>query len=163
MSLVAVFMSLMLSVPSLAVSERRGMGWVRDHPAVEATAAEVALVPAPPTAPECDVWCEGIGVARAAEAQGDMAGVIVAMAGAYRVPELAGWGLATAMCESGLNPTAWSGYYEGLFQHDPGYWPARAVNAGWPGASTFDPVANAGVTMWMRSAGYFASNWPNCP
>lgn len=126
-----------------------------------APAAEAA--PAPVTVNEgCDSWCEWVREAYGVAAAGNMSDVIYAAAHGNRVPEMAAWGLATATCESGLNPNAWSGYYEGLFQHSPDYWPARAEAAGFAGASTFDPVANAFVTMWMISAGYPTSHWPNC-
>lgn len=134
---------------------------------VPVEAADVALVaapapPTPPPGPPCDQWCSGISAANQAAAQGDMVGVITAAAAAYGVPELAGWGVATARCESNLNPVADSGYYLGLFQHDPFYWPDRAAAAGFAGASPLDPVANAATSMWMRSAGMGAQHWPVC-
>jgi len=67
--------------------------------------------------------------------------------------------LSIANCESGFNPNAVNhGYYEnghpsGLFQHLSGYWPARAAAHGYPGASVFDPVANANVTASMWATG----------
>ncbi len=63
--------------------------------------------------------------------------------------------LRIARCESGLNPNAVNrNYYEngnpsGLYQHLSGYFPARAAKYGYAGASVFDPVANANVTMAM--------------
>ena len=65
-----------------------------------------------------------------------------------------------ARCESTLNPNAINtGYYDnghpsGLFQHISGYWPARAAQYGYPGASVFDPVANANVTAAMFRDGH---------
>jgi hypothetical protein len=38
---------------------------------------------------------------------------------------------------------------DGLFQHKSIYWAARATAAGYPGASVFDPMANARVAAWM--------------
>lgn len=67
--------------------------------------------------------------------------------------------LRIAQCESGLNPQSVNynynenGYPSGLFQHLSGYWPARAAKHGYPGASVFDPVANANVTMAMWASG----------
>lgn len=37
----------------------------------------------------------------------------------------------------------------GLFQHKDAYWARRAESAGIPGASIFDPLANARVAAWM--------------
>jgi hypothetical protein len=64
-----------------------------------------------------------------------------------------------ADCESDFNPLARNPHYYvpgygnpvGLFQHVEGYWPARAVKYGWPGASVFDPVANANVRAAMMA------------
>lgn len=139
-----------------------GSTMVRNHPApapvvlIEA----VVVVEAPPV---CDRWCQWVGEAYGVAAQGNMSDVIYAAAQAYGVPGMAGWGLATAVCESGLDPLAWSGWYEGLFQHDPYYWPARAEGAGFGGASAFDPVANAFTSMWMVSVGYPLSHWSCSP
>jgi hypothetical protein len=84
---------------------------------------------------------------------GDIQGIIVAAANKYGIdPQRA---LRIAKCESGFNPNAVNlGYAEngnpsGLFQHLSGYWPARAAKYGYAGASVFDPVANANVTMGM--------------
>ncbi len=38
---------------------------------------------------------------------------------------------------------------DGLFQHKSIYWAGRAADAGYPGASVFDPLANARVAAWM--------------
>lgn len=65
-----------------------------------------------------------------------------------------------ARCESTLNPNAVNyNYYEnghpsGLFQHLSGYWPARAAQYGYGGASVFDATANANVTAAMWSEGH---------
>lgn len=40
-------------------------------------------------------------------------------------------------------------YPSGLFQHLTNYWPTRAAKYGYAGASVFDAVANANVTMGM--------------
>jgi len=63
-----------------------------------------------------------------------------------------------AKCESGFNPTADSGYYKGLFQHDPNYWPARAERYGYAGASIFDVDAQIGVSTAMMAGGGW-SHW----
>lgn len=39
--------------------------------------------------------------------------------------------------------------WDGLFQHSSTYWVSRATRAGYPGASVFDPLANARVTAFM--------------
>jgi hypothetical protein len=42
----------------------------------------------------------------------------------------------------------------GLFQHQPEYWAERSAQAGWPGASIYDPEANVAVAAWLwKSAG----------
>ncbi len=67
--------------------------------------------------------------------------------------------LRIAQCESGLNPQSVNynynenGYPSGLFQHLSGYWPARAAQHGYAGASVFDAEANANVTMAMWASG----------
>lgn len=66
--------------------------------------------------------------------------------------------LLIAKCESGFNPMADSGYYKGIFQHDPGYWPARAAAHGFAGASYFDVDAQIGVSTAMMSSGGW-SHW----
>lgn len=63
--------------------------------------------------------------------------------------------LRVANCESGYNPKVVNhNYYDhghptGLFQHISGYWPGRAKTYGVPGASIFDPEAQAKVTAGM--------------
>lgn len=60
-----------------------------------------------------------------------------------------------AGCESGGNPNAENRYSDakGLFQHLLHYWAARAAAAGLPGASVFDPYANAEVSARMIATG----------
>lgn len=89
----------------------------------------------------------------ASASSGNIQQIIVDAANRYGVdPNRA---LRIAKCESGFNPNAVNyGYYEnghpsGLFQHISGYWGARAAKYGYAGASVFDPVANANVTMGM--------------
>lgn len=67
------------------------------------------------------------------------------------------YALRIARCESSLNPNSVNYNYaeipghhpSGLFQHLTNYWPQRAIDYGYAGASVFDPVANANVTMAM--------------
>jgi hypothetical protein len=63
-----------------------------------------------------------------------------------------------AACESmgdpfQMTPSATLNYpsatVDGLFQHKSVYWAARSEDAGYPGASVFDPLANARVAAWM--------------
>ncbi|MBP1632819.1 MAG: calcium-binding protein, partial [Acidobacteria bacterium] len=60
-----------------------------------------------------------------------------------------------AACESmgdifQLSPSSPAGAtVDGLFQHKSIYWENRAIAAGYPGASVFDPLANARVAAWM--------------
>ena len=86
-------------------------------------------------------------------ASGNIQQIIVDAANRYGVdPNRA---LRIAKCESGFNPNAVNyGYNEngnpsGLYQHISGYWAGRAAKYGYAGASVFDPVANANVTMGM--------------
>lgn len=65
---------------------------------------------------------------------------------------------AIAKCESGFNPNADSGYYKGLFQHDPRYWDSRAAKYGFSGASIYDVDAQIGVSTSMMAAGGW-SHW----
>lgn len=116
------------------------------------------------TDPGCDAWCANRHQALAAADRGDMRLVIVHSFAAYGLAvDWSRWGEATASCESGLNPAATDGYYRGLFQHDPGYWPGRAAAAGIPGGTAWDPVDNAMVTAWMVASGYDPlTQWPLC-
>ena len=56
-----------------------------------------------------------------------------------------------ADCESNFDPTAVnpSGLHGGLFQHAISAWDSRATQAGWAGASIFDPEANTAVSAWL--------------
>lgn len=72
------------------------------------------------------------------------------------------YALKIAKCESTYNPNAVNYNYidkttgthpAGLFQHVQGYWAGRAAKYGYAGASVFDPVANANVTMAMWADG----------
>lgn len=58
-----------------------------------------------------------------------------------------------AKCESGFNPQASNGYHQGLFQHDPQYWPARAANYGFAGAAITDVEAQIAVSTGMMAEG----------
>jgi peptidoglycan hydrolase-like protein with peptidoglycan-binding domain len=51
-------------------------------------------------------------------------------------------------------------YVIGLFQHKDVYWAQRATQAGFPGASPLDPMANARVAAWLvaRSLNQFAND-----
>lgn len=66
--------------------------------------------------------------------------------------------LLIAQCESGFNPRSDSGYYKGLFQQDPSYWPGRAAKYGYSGASYFDVDAQIGVATSMMAGGGW-SHW----
>lgn len=67
--------------------------------------------------------------------------------------------VAVARCESGLRADVVNydyyenGYPSGIFQHLSGYFPKRAAEHGYTGASVFDPAANANVTASMFAAG----------
>lgn len=71
--------------------------------------------------------------------------------------------LAMIRCESNFNPRAvgGGGLYLGLGQHHRDYWPARAKDAGYAGASVFDPVANANVSAYLVVHGGWR-HWPVC-
>lgn len=109
---------------------------------VQETVAEVTPAPTP---------------VQATSAPGDMESIVRQAARKYGLDE--NHFVSIGMCESGLNPNAVNtGYYEnghpsGMFQHLSGYWPARAAQYGYPGASVFDPVANANVTAAMFADG----------
>ena len=68
--------------------------------------------------------------------------------------------LYVAQCESNLDPTAVnaSGLHGGLFQHAISAWESRAEQAGWSGASIFDPEANTAVSAWLVEVGGW-SHW----
>lgn len=69
--------------------------------------------------------------------------------------------LRVMQCESEGNPNAINpkvlpdrgGQAKGLFQHMDGFWVQRAINAGWAGASIFDPRANVAVAAWLWDDG----------
>lgn len=50
--------------------------------------------------------------------------------------------------------------FNGLFQHSSNHWANRAAQAGYPGASVYDPLANARVTAFMVAQDIEA-NWGN--
>jgi hypothetical protein len=54
-------------------------------------------------------------------------------------------------CESHGDPFAVNPFSgaAGLFQHMPPYWPPRAANSGWAGASVFHPEANIAASAWL--------------
>lgn len=62
--------------------------------------------------------------------------------------------------ESNGHPNSDSGHYEGLFQYDPGFWASASAQAGYPGASIWDPQAQIYVTAWAWAHGY-RGRWPN--
>lgn len=68
--------------------------------------------------------------------------------------------LRVAKCESGFNPNAYnaSSGASGLFQFLPSTWAANSVRAGYGGASSFDPVANANTAAMMFRNGQ-AGQW----
>ena len=49
----------------------------------------------------------------------------------------------------------------GLMQHMPQYWDQRAISAGYPGASPYDPIANINVSAWLlyQAAGGGWGHW----
>lgn len=90
----------------------------------------------------------------------DIKSIIVAAANKHGVD--VGRALRIADCESSYNPNVINYHYTdpttgthpmGLFQHVQGYWAKRASDYGYAGASVFDPVANANVTMAMWADG----------
>lgn len=88
---------------------------------------------------------------------GDVVSIITKAAVKYGIDPARA--IRIANCESGYNPNAVNynynenGYPSGLYQHISGYWSARAEKYGYAGASVFDPVANANVTMAMWAEG----------
>lgn len=50
-------------------------------------------------------------------------------------------------------------FVTGLFQHHPAYWERRAEWAGVPGASIFDPYAQASVAAWLVSNDTQGNRW----
>lgn len=74
---------------------------------------------------------------------------------AYFAPEHVDLALRIISCESGGDPNAQnpSSGAAGLFQHIPRYWDARVANAGMPGASIFDPIANVAASAYLAYTG----------
>lgn len=120
--------------------------------------AKTCVVPPPPP-----VGTSAPTVAPVASyAVGSLQAIIIAAANSHGVS--AEMMLRIAKCESTFNPNARNSNYTaivngvsygnpvGMFQHVEGYWAARAVKYGYPGASVFDPVANANVTAAMMAA-----------
>ena len=69
------------------------------------------------------------------------------------------WLLRVAYCESRYLPWARGRAGEmGLYQYLPATWRWMSTEAGWAGASPYDPVAAAAVTAWALSRGY-AGHW----
>lgn len=95
----------------------------------------------------------------ASASSGSVEQIIIDAANRYGVD--ANYALQIAQCESSMNPSATNyGYSEngvdfpaGIYQHLTNYWDARAAKYGYAGASVYDPVANANVTMAMWSEG----------
>ncbi len=78
----------------------------------------------------------------------------------WPVPGGAPKALDVARCESGFNPTAYSGYSggnAGVFQQNVVYWPGRAATYGFPGWSPFNGRANVIVSIRMAHAGGWSS------
>lgn len=62
--------------------------------------------------------------------------------------------LRVARCESTFNIHAYNpSGATGLFQYKPGTWAEYSAEAGYGGASIFDPVAQANVTAWAFAHG----------
>ena len=59
--------------------------------------------------------------------------------------------LRIMQCESRGQPDATntSSGAAGLMQHMPQYWDQRAISAGYPGSSPYDPTANINVSAWL--------------
>lgn len=112
-----------------------------------------------------DLINKATGTATAYASSGSVTDIIIAAANKYGIDP--NYALKIAKCESTYTPSSvnynyWvdaqgteygtvGGKYHpsGLFQHVTLYWPARAAKYGYAGASVFDPVANANVTMGM--------------
>lgn len=74
-----------------------------------------------------------------------------------------------AKCESSFNPLSQNpnpviyngknlGHAQGLFQFIPSTWAWMSAEAGYQGASVWDPVANANVAAWAWKNGH-GSHW----
>lgn len=69
----------------------------------------------------------------------------------YFQPELVDEALAVIKCESKGDPAAYNSRSgaSGLFQFIPSTWTWASSNAGWAGASPFDPEANVASAAWL--------------
>lgn len=69
------------------------------------------------------------------------------------------WMLQIARCESNFNPGSVNAYgYKGLYQYSDSTFAGYASNAGIPGASIWDPDAQAHATAWALANGH-AGAW----
>ena len=73
----------------------------------------------------------------------------------------ANWLAGIMLCESGGNARSRTGKYHGLFQFTQGLFAAQAGNAGFPGASIYDPRAQAHTAAMLISRGQIR-RWPVC-
>ncbi len=73
----------------------------------------------------------------------------------YFPPGYVNWAMQIMACESGGDPNATnrSSGAAGLFQFLPRYWAGRAANAGFSGASPYDPTANVATAAWLLKTG----------
>lgn len=62
--------------------------------------------------------------------------------------------------ESNGHANSDGGRYKGLFQYEPGLWTSVSAQAGYPGASIWDPKSQIYVTAWAWAHGY-RGRWPN--
>ena len=71
----------------------------------------------------------------------------------YFPPQRVDEALKIIRCESNGDQNAYNPYSgaSGLFQFLPGTWATTAPQAGFPGASPFNPVANAGSAAWLAN------------
>lgn len=118
--------------PSLDSDEWRPVVEVASTVPVAPSTASRVLAPAPAPAPRpVEEWRS--------------------LVSAYFAPEHVDLALRIISCESGGDPNAQnpSSGAAGLFQHIPRYWEARVANAGMPGASIFDPIANVAASAYL--------------
>lgn len=73
----------------------------------------------------------------------------------------ANWLAGIMLCESGGNAGARSGKYHGLFQFTQSLFAAQVGNAGFPGASIYDPRAQAHTAAMLIARGQIR-RWPVC-
>lgn len=80
---------------------------------------------------------------------------------AYFAPADVQRALDVMWCESrgDANATNPSSGAAGLYQHLPGFWDERSANAGFAGASIYDPTANTAVAAWLVYAGGGWQHW----